>query len=168
MSLKARALLLVAACLAAPLVSRADTVYMSRDGQGQVVYSDRPPALGKIDKTLDIAPLPSTPLPESVLRYRLELSKSMQRRLDEEAAPRTAPLPTLFTAAWCGYCRQAKAYLAGRKLRYEEIDVDTPEGSKALARVGGAGLPFLVWNERKLQGYTVAGYDAFFATPAAR
>ena len=43
--------------------------------------TDQPPAGSNVEKTLDFADLPVTPLPESVLRYREELQKSLQKRL---------------------------------------------------------------------------------------
>lgn len=156
-------LLLGTALLMQSPQSRAETLYKTLDADGRAIYSDRPPTVGKVVKTIDVVSPPSTPLPESVLRYRDELRRSMQQRLAEEATPREARQPALFAAQWCGYCRQAKAYLAGRKIVYEEFDVDTPAGARALAKTaGGRGLPYLVWNGRELQGYTAKAYDDFF------
>ena len=76
--------------VALPIVfapAQSATIYRSLDADGKVIYSDKPPASGKVQKTLDIANAPSTPLPESVLRYQAELAKSMNRRLAEGAAP---------------------------------------------------------------------------------
>src|SRR5206468_2433659 len=79
---------------------------------------------GKIDKTLVYQNLPSSPLPESTLRYRAELMKSMDRKLAEGAKPYRAQ-PVFFMAQWCGYCKQAKSYLAEKGISYREYDIDT-------------------------------------------
>jgi len=56
----------------------AETLYKTIGPDGRVEYTDRPPADGKAAKTLNFADLPATPLPDSVLRYREQLKKSMQ------------------------------------------------------------------------------------------
>jgi len=155
-------LVVLAAALAAAPV-HADTVYKSVGPDGKVTYSQRPPADGKVDKTLSFANLPSTPLPDSVVRYREELQKSMKKRLSDPDRRDTAT-PVLFTAVWCGYCRQAKAYLAQKGIAYREYDVDTPDGMRAFAEAGAArGVPVLQWKGQNVQGFSRGAYDTLFA-----
>ena len=42
----------------------------------------------------------------------------------------------IFTAKWCGYCRQALAYLGEKKIGYTEHDIDTPVGHARFRRDG--------------------------------
>ena len=151
-------LALVAACaFATP--GFAETLYKHIGPDGQVLYTDRPPPEGKTAKTLNFADLPATPLPESVLRYREALQKSMQNRLAN--AGKSGSGVQLFTAVWCGYCRKAKAYLAERGIAFGEHDIDTPEGQLAFAQAGKAsGIPLLLVGEQRVQGFSVAAYDA--------
>jgi glutaredoxin len=77
---------------------------------------------------------------------------------------------TLYMAPWCSYCMGAKAYLAAHDIPYREFDVDTPSGQKAFEAAGGTrevpagkrGIPFLVWNEDQIRGFTASRYDRFF------
>ena len=48
--------------------AHAATVYRSVDANGKVIYSDKPPPDGKVQKTLAITNGPASPLPESVLK----------------------------------------------------------------------------------------------------
>jgi len=105
------ALLLPLAC-----ITQAATVYRSVGPDGQIIYSDKPPADGKIEKTLSFVDLPSTPMPESVLKYRNELQKSMKKRLSEAGTGLDTSRPVIFTAVWCGYCTRATSYLAENRL----------------------------------------------------
>ncbi len=150
--------------LALPALTQAETVYKSVGPDGRITYSQDPPSAGKVEKTLSFANLPSTPLPDSVLRYREQLEKSMGKRLDESAKPRASGA-TLFMAQWCGYCKQAKRYLAEKGIAYREYDIDTPAGMRAFVELGaGKGVPVMLWNDRKVQGFTRAAYDSLFGS----
>jgi glutaredoxin len=141
-------------------VGYAGTLYKSVSQDGTVLYSDQPPADGKVQKTITFTELPATPLPESAIRYRQALQKSMQNRLTAAPKP-SGGSAQLFTAQWCGYCRKAKAYLAEKGVGYQEHDIDTAEGRLAFAQAGNAtGVPLLLWRDRKVQGFSKAGYDA--------
>ena len=69
----------------------------------------------------------------------------------------------IFTAKWCGYCRQALAYLREKKIGYTEHDIDTQGGMQAFAATGASrGVPLLLVGEQKLQGYYRPAYDSLF------
>ena len=155
--------LIVIAALALSAAAHAATLYKSVGPNGEIVYSDQPPQSGKVEKTFNLSTLPATPLPDSVIRYRDELQKSMEKRLAESAQPRGSQ-PVIFTAKWCGYCRQALAYLGEKKIGYTEHDIDTPAGMRAFAATGASrGVPLLLVGDKKVQGYTRPAYDSVFS-----
>jgi glutaredoxin len=157
----ARRLTWLLACVAGPAIA-ATTLYKSVGPDGRVLYSDQPPTNGAVQKTLSFTELPSSPLPEAVLRYREGLEKGVQKRLTDVVRAGAGTV-RLFTAQWCGYCRQAKAYLAEKRVVYSELDVDSAEGQQAYAALGsGSGVPVLAWQGERLQGYSRASYDDFF------
>jgi glutaredoxin len=133
------------------------TLYKSIGPDGKVVYSDRPPAAGKVEKTFAVQDLPNTAIPEKALAELAALRKTAK-----PATVRTTGV-VLFSATWCGYCRQAKAFLAQRGVRYEEKDIDTPAGKLAFVQAGGAGgVPMLVANGTVVQGFSPSTYEALF------
>lgn len=148
--------LAVAGCVGA-----GETLYKFKGPDGRIVYSDRPPPGGRVDKVFTPTELPVSPLPDYVLRYRKELQKSVQARLATPAS--ASDTVQLFTAQWCGYCRKARAYLGKKGIPYEEHDIDTPEGAAKFAQAGNTrGIPLLLWRDRRMQGFSPAGYDALF------
>ena len=144
-------------------VSAADgsttTLYKSIGPDGRTIYSDVPPPQARDSKTLTFKNLPASPLSADTLAYVEQLRKSADTRA-------SAPPPrdtVLFSAKWCGYCKQAKAYLAAKGIAYREVDIDTAEGKSAYAQLGGnSGVPQLFANGRGVTGFTAAAYDAFF------
>ena len=142
----------------------AETLYKVIGADGKITYTDQPPADRKSTTALRFADAPSTPLPESVLKYQAALQKSMQGRLAEAKKIDAGGSATLFSATWCGYCTQAKAYMQAKGIGYRELDIDTPDGGRAYFEAGGArGVPLLMADGRRIQGFSAGAYDSFFA-----
>ena len=143
--------------LAAPVVC-AQTLYKSIGPDGKSVYSDRPPVDGKLEKTLKVENLPNTALPAS-------LAAELQRlRQGGAKAPVASSTTVLYAAAWCGFCKQARAYLAQKGVKYEDIDIDTQAGKTAFAVAGGGGgIPLLILKGQQVRGFSAKAYDQLFA-----
>jgi glutaredoxin len=144
--------------------AQADTLYKVVGPDGKITYTDRPAAEGKSVTALEFASAPSSPLPDSVLKYQADLQKSMQNRLAQASKIESSGTPTLFIATWCGYCTRAKAYLKGKGIGFREYDIDTAEGGRAYFEAGGRkGVPLLVAGDKRQQGFSEGSYDKFFA-----
>lgn len=135
------------------------TLYKSTGPDGRTIYSDVPPPQARDSKTLTFKNLPASPLSAETLAYIEQLRKSADSRA-------TAPIPrdtVLFTAKWCAYCRQAKAYLAAKQVSYREINIDTAGGKMAYAQLGGNnGVPQLFVNGQGVTGFAASAYDSLF------
>jgi len=66
---------------------------------------------------------------------------------------------------WCGHCRKAKAWLADRRIPYQEHDIDTPAGRLAFAQTPKkrGGIPLLMLDGEQVQGFSPGAYDTFFS-----
>lgn len=146
--MKVRTITIVLATLLCSAAACAQTLYKIVGADGKITYSDRQPEGGKA-KALKFV---SAPAP------------SAQPQLNKVV---------LYSAVWCGYCTQAKAYMTAANIRFEEVDVDTAYGRDSFARASGSaapsgkgrvsGIPYLVMGEQKQRGYSSQGYDRFFA-----
>lgn len=150
----------------------AQNLYKSVGPDGVVVYSDQPPTDSKNVKAMNFEDLPITVLPTFNLPSTPPTVIERIRKLWDSLAAKvsfTTKAPSkagvvLYTASWCGYCKQAKAYLEGKGIKYQEIDIDTKDGKVAFAQAGGGkGVPLIVAAGQNVHGYTPAAYDALFA-----
>jgi glutaredoxin len=156
--MKLLAALLTLAMLPVSASGSPQTLYKSVGPDGKVSYSDRPPIDGRVDKTMSFESLPSTPVPPPSSAY-LEWLKTRPT-----LTPAASDEVVLFAAAWCGYCRQARAYLNAKGIAYREVDIETDAGRHAFSvNGGGKGIPFLVRGKAQMRGFSTAGYDSFFA-----
>jgi glutaredoxin len=149
------------------------TLYKSVGRDGRVTYSDRPIADGGVEKTLRAHDLPNTAIPEKTPAEIAALQKSAKPSPMSNAgtlAPvKSAKLSVspnsgvlLFSATWCGYCRQAKAFLAQHGVAYNEKDIDSAEGKMAFEQAGGGGVPLLLTKGTAVRGFSRESYDALF------
>ena len=147
------------------VAAQAETLYKVVGPDGKTTYTDRPPTDAKSKTTtLQFADAPSTPLPDSVLKYQAALQKSMQSRLAQARNVNAIGATTLYSASWCGYCKKAKAYLRANGIRYSEFDIDTADGGVAYFEAGGRrGVPLLLADGKRIEGFSDGSYDNFFS-----
>lgn len=157
MSRLKRSIALLLAAASIPAIG-ADTVYKVVDPDGTVRYSDKPPAGSSPAKTLEFRHLPSSPLPDSVLRFRAEMEKRISARAADYRNPQRGEI-RLFTAKWCPHCKRAKADLAKRGVAYAEYDIDTPDGMAAFIQASGRSVPLLVTSSARVSGYSDGSYE---------
>jgi glutaredoxin len=154
-----RFLLAFLAALAAPCASA--EVYHWVDDAGRVNISSRPPvgrpanatAIGQ--KTWATEPtLVSLPPPEAPPATMESAALATVVRIAEKA-----PV-TMYMASWCAYCRQARAYLASRKIDYREVDVESSASAgKEFRGAGGRGVPLILVGGERLHGFSKESLD---------
>lgn len=77
------------------------------------------------------------------------------------AAERATPKVEIYTTSWCGYCKQAVAYLKSKKVPFVEYDVEKDEAAarrwQELSQ--GGGVPVAVIGKRVVRGYSRDVYE---------
>jgi glutaredoxin len=129
-------------------------VYKWTDADGRVHYSDSPPpdrkaAQVNIKVNSITGPATISALPASASKP--SSSAAMER-------------VRLYTTAWCGYCKKAKAQLAARRVPFDEIDIETSQyGKREFDSLGGRGVPVILVGRQRMDGFDAAGLDAMLA-----
>src|SRR5688500_17527906 len=66
----------------------------------------------------------------------------------------------MLAADWCGYCRKQQKDFELANVRYRVIDIETPEGDRAMKALGRQGVPVTVIGQDVVQGYDTATLGA--------
>lgn len=56
-------------------------------------------------------------------------------------------------AQWCGYCRKLRQDFDDAQVAYRMLDIDTPEGERAMRALGARGVPVTVVGQHVVRGY---------------
>lgn len=159
------AIVLGSAWIGAGPAHAADTLFKSVDAQGRTVYSDkRPDGAAKIDKTMTFDNLPSSELPFSYVEQLRKMRADRAKYPPSDAPVVVTAGLVLYTAAWCGHCRLAKAFLAQKGVAFRDVDIDAPAGRAAFAQLGARGVPVLQAGSRRVQGFSAQAYEAVLAS----
>ncbi len=65
----------------------------------------------------------------------------------------------MLAAEWCGYCRKQRKDFELANVRYRLLDIDTPEGDRAMRALGKRGVPVTVIGQDVVSGYNTAALD---------
>lgn len=62
---------------------------------------------------------------------------------------------TIYTAPWCGDCREAKRFLAAHSIPYTEVNIETTPGAaeEVVAHTGKQAIPQFVIDGKWVQPY---------------
>ncbi|HSD59393.1 MAG TPA: glutaredoxin family protein [Burkholderiales bacterium] len=120
-------------------------VYKWTDDQGRVHYSDTPPAKGQAEQ----------------VKIRINSYTGPAVISKAKGSPAASPKEVvIYSTAWCGYCKKAKAYLDSKGVRYREVDVETDAGGREeFAKLGGRGVPVILVGESRMDGFSEGGLE---------
>ena len=111
-------------------------VYKWKDEQGRVQFGDRPPTGFSSEKI----PIRSFREPEEMTT--------------ERDMPKAAGI-VMYSATWCGVCRQARAYMISKGLPFTEHDVEKSEaGRVAYKKLNGRGVPIIMVGDKRMNGFS--------------
>jgi glutaredoxin len=127
-------------------------IYKWKDRNGNVFFSDTPPA-GADAEVISLKD-ERAPAPKTTPKVN---SPKPQSRLTEEKRPYGSIKVIMYKTSWCGYCRKAREYLQSLNVNLVEHDIerDRSMGEEMLRKSGGTrGVPLI-----DVEGIIIHGYS---------
>lgn len=132
-------------------------IYRWTDAEGRIHFSNKPLDQGKGEK-VDVQVNTFSSSTGSG-------SASSKFRFDPGliTAPTSSRDVVMYSAAWCGYCKQARSYFKQQKIPFKEYDIETTQkGKRDYKKLGGNGVPLILVGDRRMSGFSVAGFKKLY------
>ena len=101
---------------------------------------------------------------QSVLQQITSITTPTLSKRDDTLGTAAGDQVIFYSASWCGYCKQARAYMQAKNVPFTEYDVEKTEKGKAdLKALNAPGVPVLLLGDQKLMGFQPAQFDAAYA-----
>lgn len=69
----------------------------------------------------------------------------------------------MYSAAWCGYCKQARQYFRRNGINFIEYDIEKNQNARrAYDAIGGNGVPVILVGNKRLNGFIVVDFQNIY------
>jgi len=69
----------------------------------------------------------------------------------------------MYSAEWCGVCKQAKSYFRQNNIRYTNYDIEKNESAKQrYKKMGAKGVPVIIVGKQRMNGFSAAGFNQIY------
>lgn len=70
---------------------------------------------------------------------------------------------TMYSTAWCGYCKKARNYFQAQGIPFIEYDIEkNSTAKKDYDALGGRGVPVIVMGKKRMNGFSQEGFERFY------
>mgnify|MGYP001817923251 CR=1 FL=1 len=119
-------------------------IYRYVDDNGRVVYSS--------EKPVENASASKVTIRDNTVSSMTSYTESEGREV------------VLYSASWCGVCKQARAYFEDQSIDYDEYDIENdPRGKRDYARFGGRGVPIILVVDQRMYVFRQARFDQLYS-----
>ena len=125
-------------------------IYRWVDGDGKLQFGDRPPNTRSAE-TVELTP-------GNRYRHReIELPK-----LNDSPAA-SGRRVVMYSAKWCGVCKQARRYFRDHRVPFQEHDVENSgQGRRDFRRLGGRGVPLILVGDQRMSGFSAGRFEQLY------
>lgn len=150
-------------CMLIVLTARAD-IYKWTDASGKVHFSDKKPEQVSAE-TVKMARHTRSDAPnETSVMPAVTPEKAASSAPEQTAAePQTKKKVVMYSASWCGYCKQARLFFNTNAIPFREYDVETSsKGKRDYEKMHGNGVPIILVDKHKMQGFDSAQFLSLY------
>ena len=123
-------------------------IYKWTDTEGNVQFGDRPPASASAQQ-VEIQP---------VNTFK---SVSVTELSNWEDGGKTV---TMYSASWCGDCKQANKYFRKNGISYKEYDIETTsKGKSDFRKLKGTGVPIILVGKKRMNGFNQSRFESLYS-----
>lgn len=141
--------------------SWADT-YRWVDDKGVITFKDYPPPASKKRKVkvkvysdTNFAPPSSRQSTSTPATGSDKPSETQVAQPTPQQNERFTGTVELYVTSWCGYCKQAAAYMKSRNIPFVAYDIEKDSSAKQRhAELGGRGVPLIIIGKNKMSGFS--------------
>jgi glutaredoxin len=127
-------------------------MYKWVDEDGITQYSDTPPAS---QPTLEIH--------GNISSYTTPSLEKVPDGFFDESKPGRTKRVVMYSAAWCGVCKQARSYFQRKSIHFTEYDIDKSERArKEFDKLKGTGVPVILIGKNRLNGFSAQRFDEIY------
>lgn len=102
---------------------------------------------------------------DSLIGAIQSLSEISLGQVEPGASPENADGKViLYRTVSCPYCKRAAAYMQSKNIEFVERDIQVNPGYKAeFTRLGGKGVPLIVFREKTMSGFNESAFERHYA-----
>ena len=136
---------------------------------GSITFKDTPPPVSKKRTKVKIyhdshfaapAPQQETPTPS-----RSSLKTAQQAPNPQPVKQRFSGTVEIFVTDWCGYCKQAEAYMRNNNIAYVAYNIENDKAAhQRYQELGGRGVPLLLIGQHRMTGFSAKTLEYYLAT----
>ena len=125
-------------------------IFKWKDADGKIHFSDKKPINNESENIqLKINTYKSVTIDSKYL-------KSDKKRSNSNDV-------VMYSAAWCGVCRKAKAYFNKNNIAYTEYDIDKDKAAKKRHKeMGATGVPVIFIGNKRMNGFSTASFERVY------
>lgn len=88
---------------------------------------------------------------------------SSYEHVDITKTTRTSDDVTMYSTAWCGYCKKARQYFNQAGIAFTEYDIEKDQRARgAYDKLGGSGVPVILVGSAKMTGFSESRFDELY------
>ena len=145
------------ACLSGLLMActAAAEIYQWTDREGNRHFGDRPPA-GTEHETVRL---------RHINTFQGVSTEDLPAWAGDSSGDRQV---VIYTAQWCGVCKQATRHFRDAGIPYREYDIEqSDKGRRDFRRMQARGVPVILVGDRRMNGFSRQRFHALYDRPAS-
>jgi glutaredoxin len=134
-------------------------IYKWVDDNGTMHFSSSPPEKGKAEKVnVQVNSFSSYPSKKGSASSRFKFDPGLITKRKGSSKD-----VVMYSASWCGYCKQARRYFRQKNIAFDEYDVEkSSKGKTDFRKLGGNGVPLILVGNKRMSGFSVAGFEKLY------